>query len=140
MSVCAALWAADPSWQAGLLQLPVLIAMPALIAILASRSTGCTRTFFVAMLTVMLFAAMSQCEALFHSTNSLFRPMNPYANPYYARQPAPDIVSHWNGLKNALGIFSGDIHGTLVLWFVAVLAGAISAAMHRLVAWVQPRG
>lgn len=138
-AVCAALWAADPSWQAGLLQLPVLIAMPALIAILASRSVGCTRAFFAAILVIMAFAAMIQCEVLYNLANFSFPPTYSVVQGFGVGPP-PREIYHWHEAQRVLASLSGQIHGTLVLWFIAVLAGAISAAMHRLVAWALPRG
>ena len=138
VAVCAGLWAADPSWQAGLLQLPVLVAMPALIAISASRSTGCARTFFLGMLTVMLFAAMIQCRVLYDLANFSFPPTYSVVQGFGVGPPPREII-YSHEAQRVLAAVSGQIHGTLVLWLLAVLAGVVSAAIHCLLAWAQPR-
>lgn len=112
VAICAGLWRIRPSWQCGIFCLPFAILVPASMALLAARATGIAKTFFLAVATVMLMAAVTQVGNVLSAGQMFYDDST--------------SISVWE----LLAFIAGQKRGVIVAWAVALLAGVLSAIAH----------
>lgn len=121
VGIGAALWVAEPSWQAGLIEILFLIWVPASAVILSANSSGKTRAWWIGLAAGCIFGI----NLYLLSDAGVVNAFSLYANP----NPAPTRLARLQAVAKGL---SSEFQVLLLLWSLAPVVGLLCVFTHWL--------